>query len=509
MITRDASPSPVEQQPRSTTRRVPILGRLLPTRRSSAHEQPLLATRRRLVVMNLLVVSAILAVMAVAVYFVEAHAINAQVDGQLRSVSSHLQNDTLNGGSNPLDGDGDQGGVPPGGQPHDDHYQPSSPNIFSVWVDTNGNAVSDPANVTSLGLPDKAAALQSMRSGQSVLVMYGVDPHEYRLYTVPVHQDGKLVGALQVGTSLDARESELHDLLVTLALVGAGVLVLTALASVYLAERALVPTRLAFERQRQFTAAASHELRTPLAMLRSQADLVLRALTRSGGASPGQPDDSASRLSASIQTTQQMAEDVGEIIAEVDYMSRLVHDLLLLARNEHDGRLLDLHLVNLSEMATDAVEKLRPQAEQSGLTVDTQIPGPAPIVRGDSDRLRQVVLILLDNAFRYTPPGGRIEVTVRNASGGRLLGSHRSHAELTVRDTGMGIDPAQIERIFEPFYRADAARAVRADGKRGSGLGLALARWIVTAHGGQISVESTPGRGSTFTVRLPLAPSGE
>src|SRR5205823_14510144 len=117
------------------------------------------------------------------------------------------------------------------------------------------------------------------------------------------------------------------------------------------------------------------------------------------------------------------------------------------------------------------------------------------VVLGDADLLKQLVLNLVDNAITYTPPGGHIDLSLYVADG---------HARLAVRDTGPGIPPAEVARIFERFYRLDRARTRRSGG---AGLGLAIARWIAEAHGGRIDVESTVGQGSTFTVVLPLSSS--
>jgi signal transduction histidine kinase len=146
----------------------------------------------------------------------------------------------------------------------------------------------------------------------------------------------------------------------------------------------------------------------------------------------------------------------------------------------------------------------------------------AALVEGDPDRLRELALILIENAVRYTPRGGAVTVTVRTARGAVIRGERRGHVTLTVRDSGVGIAPEDQPHIFEPFYRASSSAMRRAsasgvgnvgemgnlsemDGASGSGLGLALAHWIVEAHGGQISLASAPGKGTTFTVELPLA----
>ena len=457
---------------------------------------PYAVTRRRLVWINLLVVSGILLAMAVAVYAWEVHVSDQQVNEQLIHWASR---GSLTEIISPTH-DGASGSAGESAEQHDsESYEPSSPNVFSVAINSNGKVIFDPGNVAALGLPDLAAA-QPVLSGKesSTLVTVGQHDSLYRLYTVPIEDHGTVVGALQTGTSLAARDRTLHDLLLTLVGVIVVSLLLTAGASLYLAERALVPMLAAFERQRKFAAAASHELRTPLAIVRSQAELVERSLQRVAQTVRHATPEQA----ASLDRTH---EDVGEIMDEVDYMTRLVRDLLVLARDEEDMRGLSWSSVDVRALASDVVAKLQSQAKAHSLTL--QLGGVArdalpAFVRGDSDRLRQLALILLENAIRYTPEGGTITMSVRVMSGRRVLRGHGGSVQMIVSDTGQGIEPDDLPHIFEPFYRAHPERA-EADGHSGAGLGLALARWIVAAHGGEITVTSTLGKGTTFVVSLP------
>ena len=149
--------------------------------------------------------------------------------------------------------------------------------------------------------------------------------------------------------------------------------------------------------------------------------------------------------------------------------------------------------------AADVVEAVvlaqRGAAAAGQVRLEADAPQPVP-VRGDPDRLRQVLVNLVGNALRYTPPGGRVTVSAAGEDGAAVL---------TVRDTGIGIPPEHLPHVFDRFYRCDASRS-RETG--GSGLGLAIVRQLVAAHGGTVAAASEPGRGSTFTVRLPLTPDG-
>ena len=225
------------------------------------------------------------------------------------------------------------------------------------------------------------------------------------------------------------------------------------------------------DRMRRFVADASHELRTPLTSVRGLAEFSLQQ----GG------DVSRAELIRLMALIQQ----------EATRMGRLVEDLLILAHYDED-RPLDLRPVDLSSIAATAVQAAR--LAQAGRPVTLQADEPV-IVHGDSGRLRQVIDNLIGNALQHTPAGSPVSVAVTGRAG---------YAQLTVADNGPGMTPEQASRVFERFYRTDRARS-RARG--GTGLGLSIAAALVAAHGGTITVNTAPGRGAAFRVRLPL-PAG-
>jgi two-component system, OmpR family, sensor kinase len=232
---------------------------------------------------------------------------------------------------------------------------------------------------------------------------------------------------------------------------------------------------------RRFTADASHELKTPLAVLRADVE---RAMT---------PSVSAGERLVALE----------EALHETTRMADLVESLLTLARA--DERRFDLHLepVQLDALAREVFETAVILGEASGLTVSMPVVEPVTVA-GDPTRLRQLFLNLITNAIKYTPRGGSVELT---------LESYGKTVAFSVRDTGVGIAAADLPHIFERFWRADRARSrpVPTGDRRwvtergGFGLGLAIGQWIAEAHGGSISVRSRLGRGSTFTVTLPVA----
>lgn len=246
------------------------------------------------------------------------------------------------------------------------------------------------------------------------------------------------------------------------------------------------------ERMRRFIADASHELRTPLTTIRGFAEYYRQR----GGSSrtmPGQP-------SSGHLTADDLDRLMQRIEAEASRMGLLVEDLLELARLDQQ-RPLDLRPVDLLTVALDTVQDARIMSPDR--TIDLSVaPGAAFIVNGDEARLRQVIGNLVTNARTHTPPGTPIRVNI--ASG--TLDSGDQAVVLDVEDDGPGMTPEQARRVFERFYRADAARN-RASG--GTGLGLAIVAGLVAAHGGTVSVRTAPGEGADFQVKLPLSPDAQ
>jgi len=226
-----------------------------------------------------------------------------------------------------------------------------------------------------------------------------------------------------------------------------------------------------FTALRRFTADASHELKTPLTVLRSGVERAVRAR----------------------DVPRDTLETLEEVLQEINRMTELVDTLLTLARVDEGRVPLHREPVDLSEIVEETRETGELLAEPAGLTLDVQVP-PEPLVAPvDRSRIRQLLLNLLTNAVKYTPPGGRVRLRLDSAPG---------WAVLNVADTGIGIAPGDLPLIFDRFWRADIART-RTGERAGAGLGLAICKWIAEAHGGSIEVHSRPGRGTAFTVKLP------
>ncbi len=225
----------------------------------------------------------------------------------------------------------------------------------------------------------------------------------------------------------------------------------------------------AFQKITRFTADASHELRTPLAVMRTTAEVALRA--------PAGDEQRAA---------------LEQIVAEIERTSQLVENLLLIAKADSGAAELNKRSIDIVAAVREACTEAEVLARVKGLALSTQLPEASVWVHGDRDALRRLFLILLDNAVKYTPSGGALRVTL-DATDGAIVGA--------VRDSGIGIADEHLPYVFDRFYRVDRSRS-RADG--GAGLGLAIGRWIAEAHGGALVVESAVGEGSRFSVRLPL-----
>ena len=231
----------------------------------------------------------------------------------------------------------------------------------------------------------------------------------------------------------------------------------------------------AFERERRFTADASHELKTPLAVLRGDIEVALR------------------RDRAAEEYKRVLVSNLEEIAR----LTKLTDDLLTLARSDAGERVLELEPVRLDSLASEAFAFLQPLAAASGIALDHEAPSSPVVIEGDAKRLKQLLVNLVDNAIKYTAAGGsaRLRLSVEDSA-----------ALIEVSDTGRGIPEDALPQIFERFYRQSDPKDSRVTG---FGLGLAISKWIVDAHNGSIEVESKSGRGSRFTVRLPMIRSQE
>jgi heavy metal sensor kinase len=227
----------------------------------------------------------------------------------------------------------------------------------------------------------------------------------------------------------------------------------------------------AVRRMKQFTADASHELRAPISLIRTTAEVAVQRDRAAG----------------------EYREALEDILHEAERTSQVVDSLMLLARADSGQEALEFQEIDARVLVKDAVEQGEKLARNKGLSFESDAPATAVQIRADADALRRVFLILIDNALKYTPPGGKVRVQI---------GSNGARAVASVSDTGIGISENDLPHVFDRFWRADKVRSRMAGG---AGLGLSIARWIVDQHHGTLTAESKLGEGSTFRVSVPLA----
>ncbi|MBP1933805.1 sensor histidine kinase [Ammoniphilus resinae] len=290
-----------------------------------------------------------------------------------------------------------------------------------------------------------------------------------------IYQGNQLVGMFYTGKDVSFINQLLEQLLTILVILGILFLGVALWLSYFMSKRAMIPIRKSFDRQREFVADASHELRTPLSILNSSLDVV-------------EMEDGDQLSDYSRKVLRNMKD-------EVKRMTHLVSDLLTLARSDSGVPELKLDSFDLVPSAIQLVGSAQTLANSKEIKLNLQTP-ESLIVNGDHDRLKQLIYILLDNAIKYTPSGGEVDLTLTKEQIEKQSALH-----ITVKDTGLGIPEEDQERIFDRFYRVDKNRSRQMGG---TGLGLAIAKWIVNAHHGTIEVSSIPGEGSTFSVNIPV-----
>jgi len=317
-------------------------------------------------------------------------------------------------------------------------------------------------------LADPVAAKQALQGTlSSPYSSQAIDANgPYLVYTESVIRDDSTVTAVVQTTLSEHQYMDSMGALLRILLLVSGVgLAISAAISALVVSRALQPIQRSLRRQRDFVADAAHELRTPLAIMRTSAELGLAH----GG--------------AESQTALE------QTLAQGAHLTQLVDSLSLLARADSGVLTMARQPVDLGRLATETTEAIAILAEERDVRLQLRV-APGLWVLGDASRLRQLLLILLDNALKYTPDGGMIGVDA--ARNGKMV-------TLSVRDSGPGIDAADLPHLFDRFYRADRARS-----SEGMGLGLAIGRWLAEAHGGRIAAANAPEGGAVFTVSLPL-----
>lgn len=341
-------------------------------------------------------------------------------------------------------------------------------NCFYIRIDKNGTTQDTSANIPIPG-EEQAALLKNAlsQSREKGTVKYAQETYRYVKSTSPDDQNQITV----VFANIQQERQILIRLKTVLIIIGLSGIIVVFVCSLFLAGRALIPIRKSWERQKNFVADASHELRSPLAVIETNLELV---------------------LGNSEETVESQKKWLGNIQTENRRMSKLVSDLLFLARADSNQQMFEKRFFPLEDVLMEAVLSMQPLASKKNIVIEADI-GQAYEFFGDEARMKQLAVILIDNAIKYTQQDGQVQVG---------LSLHESSIEIVVADNGEGIAREHLEKIFERFYRVDKARS-RESG--GTGLGLSIAEWIVKGHRGMITVSSTPGKGSIFKVILPKA----
>jgi signal transduction histidine kinase len=343
-----------------------------------------------------------------------------------------------------------------------------------VILTPDGRTLGQNPTAASLGLPSGRLARESLHEGQVSATIQGPQGG-ITVASSPAVQSGSLV-VLQVARSPSVVQGIVARLALVLVITGLGALVLAAAGGLYMSRRAMRPVQEAFGRQRTFIADASHELKTPLTLIRADAEVLSRSLD-----DPEQASDNR--------------ELIDDLLGETDRMSAVLSDLLLLARLDVDKISVSREPFELALVLSETSERFAARAVAEGKNLEVEHSGKLP-ARGDAERTGQTLAAILDNALRFTPPEGTI--TVEGEATDKRI-------KATVTDTGPGIPPESLDRIFERFYRADTHSAARTRGPSGggTGLGLAIARDLARAQGGELIVENVPRGGARFTLTLP------
>jgi signal transduction histidine kinase len=359
----------------------------------------------------------------------------------------------------------------PGGPPLGMAFGGGSAGTFAFIVRPNDRVIGPSGLVLPEGLPDRESVAHAREDGSDMRTI-SIDGVPFRLLTVEVgaRRDGFVVQVLA------DRSAEQRTLDVLAMVLIAGGLLATLVAAGFgalYARRALAPIResldarrVALRRQRAFAADASHELRTPLTVVRTSVEHLER-----------HRDEPVAAVGTALD----------DIRAETDHLTRLVDDLLLLARTDSGTIELEHVPVDLGELVAEAAGSLGPMAAERSVRV--LVESSPVVVDGDQTRLRQLLVILVDNAIAHSPAGSEVRVGVGVSADG--------WAQIDVDDAGPGIRDEDVPRVFERFWRAPGAP------EGGTGLGLSIAAWIVGRHGGTVGVANRPEGGARFSVRLP------
>jgi heavy metal sensor kinase len=402
---------------------------------------------------------------------------------------------------------------------------------FIQVLDESGNIGRKSENLKNVQLPISLNALKNASKGLVTFeTNHSIGNTPLRIITFPVTENNHVTKIVQIASSLEGVEDALNTLFIILIVTVPLALMVASLGGQFLAHKALKPvdnitqtarvitsqnlnqritppkvkdeisrlietfnemiSRLdqSFRQIKQFSSDASHELKTPLTILKGEVEVTLRK----------------------ERTPQEYQQTLKSNLEEINRMSQIVEDLLLLSRADTGEVRLNIEDINLTEILNEVVTQMDRLAQSKGLYLSTSNHHQDIHIFGDALRIRELFINLIENGIKYTEEGGSIHITLQKENTPPVRsqsdwegGEKNGFVKVIISDTGIGIAKEDQERIFSRFFRVDKARSRE---RGGSGLGLSICKWIVEAHQGEIVVESELGKGSSFIVKLPLFP---
>jgi signal transduction histidine kinase len=416
--------------------------------------------RNRLLIMNMSIITVIMLIAFTGIYIITSNRIYEDIDFNLHRIVDFKHNDTLTTKPDP-----EQTTLPEA----EDFSADIPDRLISFVIRTDSD--SQPISVTSSVNSEQSfyqTALETAIAADDDTGHFSLDGNTWA-YLKDVRSDVTTYAFLDITTQQDVLDRLIYTFIATTAVM----LGVIFLISRFLTNRSLQPVISAFDKQTQFISDASHELKTPLTVIGTNVDLLLS----------NQSEDS------------QDAKWLKYIQTEVERMGHLTRDLLYLTQMESDDtQSLMKTTFNLSDQAEHLLLGFEGVAFEHDLIFDYEV-APDQYIVGNSEQITQVIMILLDNAVKYTPKNGHVSLT---------LARHSGHIQLTVSNSGPGIPESVLPHIFDRFYRADKSRS-RDSGSYG--LGLPIAKAIIEQHGGKIQCDSVPGSLTTFTIKIKAAHS--
>lgn len=339
--------------------------------------------------------------------------------------------------------------------------------IFVNPLSQTGTLIADISGQYSTGVVDSEAVLAAQKNGYDFRTIKTTSGVPVRLFTYVV-PEGESVQVFQIGRYLSEQQKVLRNLLNTMILLGGVVTLFFGLASWLLAGRTIKPSQQAWDKQHAFIANASHELRAPLTLIHAGVELSLRK---------------AENL--------EQRELLTDVLSDTNYMNKLIEDLLLLSRLDSDAITLNLQPVNLAAFMPELLRQVERLAQNRSVLFTHEV---IPIqITADPVRLKQILLIILDNAVRNTPSGGIVALRASSSDAKGLI---------VIEDNGPGIPAELLDKVFDRFFKVDDQASMD---YRGSGLGLSIAKSLVDAQNGRIDIFSVEGGGTKVTLTFDLA----